>query len=640
MRAITMYLTGVLAAGMLLGCSQSRTAGEPAVVGQAAQGRTAAMPGNLKKPARAVLFVIDGLHWDAPRRLELKNIQALIPQGAYCEKTWLLLPYDPQRGDWTNYYTCSLPNPLMLNGSLFVTKESRLIQSAFKQAGLKTAHATNCLAYRGVDKDSDISMVRTDTDDAAVAFAIKTLTENDVQYLRIHLQSTGSGGMRCSEATDPSLPYYHNIWGAGSPYIKAAKNADMLVGRFVAELKKMNKWDDTLLIVTADHGQAYCGWHPLLQEEGWVCPMIMVGPGIVPGKKLAYAEHTDIVPTICALMGVPAPNQDGGAGQVLTEAIAGMPTPATPRRQLTRELDEGLRDYYTLRARMTLAAEFKDPALENVALLDFRKIQDLDRITEWYKLGTLAAVVENNQKVVADMRQAWEASPAAHPLVGLDRYYNCEPAPHYTWEVQQDLGSYSKFGQVIESLGGTRTNVFGPPTADKLKNLEVYIITDPDNEKESPKPNYIAEPEIGIIENWVKQGGTLILMGNNKGNAEFTHLNQLAGKFGVQFIEGTANDGAPDFVPEAASGAPAGLPGGLLIGVKQFHIVGMCALDVKAPAQPVLTMKNQPFLAVASVGKGKVVFLGDPFCYDEYIEHQNNRQGITNLMKWVLAEAK
>ena len=63
----------------------------------------------------------------------------------------------------------------------------------------------------------------------------------------------------------------------------------------------------------------------------------------------------------------------------------------------------------------------------------------------------------------------------------------------------------------------------------------VYIIVDPDDEKEVPSPNYPDEHDIAAIEHWVKAGGVLVLMSNDSANCEFPHFNRLAGRFGIHF---------------------------------------------------------------------------------------------------------
>ncbi len=68
-------------------------------------------------------------------------------------------------------------------------------------------------------------------------------------------------------------------------------------------MEKIGLWDDTLIIVTADHGEAlfeHGRWEhgaSVLEEVARV-PLIVRGPGIKPGRSEIPASLVDLVPTI------------------------------------------------------------------------------------------------------------------------------------------------------------------------------------------------------------------------------------------------------------------------------------------------------------------------------------------------------
>jgi unsaturated rhamnogalacturonyl hydrolase len=127
---------------------------------------------------------------------------------------------------------------------------------------------------------------------------------------------------------------------------------------------------------------------------------------------------------------------------------------------------------------------------------------------------------------------------------------------------------------------------------------------------------------------WVENGGVLVLFGNDKGNCEFTHLNELARRFGITFNEDKANTGGPAFGP---------LPDHPFFkDVKKLHIKDMCTLTLAAPAEAILTWEGQTLIATAKKGKGLVFALGDPWLYNEYINHQDNKSCARNLFKALL----
>jgi unsaturated rhamnogalacturonyl hydrolase len=125
----------------------------------------------------------------------------------------------------------------------------------------------------------------------------------------------------------------------------------------------------------------------------------------------------------------------------------------------------------------------------------------------------------------------------------LDYYFNNERRKditgasvrwHYTWEDRANSG-FSLLGKLFRQYGAHTDTLPVAPTADNLEHAAVYIIVDPDNEREVPSPHYPGPAEIGAIADWVKAGGVLVLMSNDSANAEFTHFNVLAGTFGIHF---------------------------------------------------------------------------------------------------------
>ena len=127
--------------------------------------------------------------------------------------------------------------------------------------------------------------------------------------------------------------------------------------------------------------------------------------------------------------------------------------------------------------------------------------------------------------------------------VTLDNYFNHETKKditgktvewHYVWE-EDDNGGFSMFGNIFHKYGVKTKSLKTAPTLQNLANTSIYIIVDPDNEKESEHPNYISSDDINSIYTWVKNGGVLLLFSNDSANVEFEHFNKLAAKFGIQF---------------------------------------------------------------------------------------------------------
>ena len=219
----------------------------------------------------------------------------------------------------------------------------------------------------------------------------------------------------------------------------------------------------------------------------------------------------------------------------------------------------------------------------------------------------------------------------AQAVVALDGYHNPErglPA-HYQWEGTSD-GSFSKLANGFREHDVEVRTLRARIDAASLQGVNLLIVVDPDTPEETPEPKYIEDAEIDVIAKWVNEGGRLVLLGNDKGHAEFTHFNRLASRFGIQFREETY----PKVSGKAilvATGKHSIFEGGL-----QAYLVEVAPLTLRAPAEAVLTHEGTDIMALARVGRGIVFALGDPWLYDEYFDRNDNVRIATNLFTMLL----
>jgi arylsulfatase A-like enzyme len=84
---------------------------------------------------------------------------------------------------------------------------------------------------------------------------------------------------------------------------------DELVGQVTGTLESLGLLEDTVIIITSDHGEQlgqHGMWgHGMLHEAVIYVPLIIWGPSVVPAGKVVsgYAQQVDIAPTILALLG-------------------------------------------------------------------------------------------------------------------------------------------------------------------------------------------------------------------------------------------------------------------------------------------------------------------------------------------------
>ncbi|MGA3287304.1 MAG: rhamnogalacturonan acetylesterase [Bacteroidota bacterium] len=238
-------------------------------------------------------------------------------------------------------------------------------------------------------------------------------------------------------------------------------------------------------------------------------------------------------------------------------------------------------------------------------------------------------------------------------VVGLDYFFNNEWRSkkdsvlerwHYVWEDTTDSG-FSQLGRSIDLLGAELDSLQSSPTDSSLNRFSIYIIVDPDTPDETKprQPNYISEDAIKVIVPWVERGGVLVLMGNDKGNMEFEHLNHLSEHFDIHFNEdcyhkvigSNYETGKNDHLPAHP----------IFKDVKQIFMKEICSLKIEKPAKPILTENDLVLMASARVGKGLVFAVGDPWLYNEYmdtrrlpIDYENSKTG-RNLFQWLLSNA-
>jgi arylsulfatase A-like enzyme len=234
--------------------------------------------------------------------------------------------------------------------------------------------------------------------------------------MRLVLQDTGSASQEVADGRLENKPWAENIWANGSPYIKAAQNADRLLGEFVAQLKQMEKWEDTLLVLLTD-GQASTGWHPIQNEESWRIPLAFIGSGVARGQTIPYAESIDIVPTVLNLMGLPPMNTDGGSGRVLEEIKVGSANAPQVRRRLL-ELNRQIKEHLRLKSQMQLLAD-RYPLIDTSLMQAENRLErpgavfyNLERMDQWREAGTIDNMLGVNREAIAFLRQRLNQSGA------------------------------------------------------------------------------------------------------------------------------------------------------------------------------------------------------------------------------------
>lgn len=233
--------------------------------------------------------------------------------------------------------------------------------------------------------------------------------------------------------------------------------------------------------------------------------------------------------------------------------------------------------------------------------------------------------------------------------VMLDDYFNHEVKPdgsvwHYKWEEKGHPGFYT-LGKQFESQGAKLETLSAAPTAANLASASVYIIVDPDTDKETPKPNYISAADVKNISDWVKKGGVLVMLGNDFGNAEFDNWNKLANAFGFEFNKDSKNRVQNDQYEQGRVTVGNGNP--IFKNARDLYMKEISTIKIiDKKVQTNMTLNNDSIVAVVKHGKGTVFALGDPWLYNEYVDGRKmnglfqNFQAAQELSAWLLNQSK
>jgi predicted AlkP superfamily pyrophosphatase or phosphodiesterase len=243
-----------------------------------------------------VIISIDGLRPDAILPAPMSNLITLMQSGAFSLGAQTVFPS-----------VTLVAHSSMLSG-LCPSKHGVLWNEYLPERGyaqgtdlFDLAHAAGLetIMYVGKEKMRQITepssldnfIYINDSDSVLIGSLVANFPQ-DFGVLFIHLLATDIAG--------------HDA-GWVSPYqISVIRHADEALGMLLAELDARNLREETLIIVTSDHG-GYGGGHGTNVREDMTIPWIASGPGIQP-KTLTTLIHTmDTAATAAFALGLPIP---------------------------------------------------------------------------------------------------------------------------------------------------------------------------------------------------------------------------------------------------------------------------------------------------------------------------------------------
>jgi len=251
---------------------------------------------------RVVILSIDGLRPDAIALAPMSNLMALAQSGAYSLSAQTVYPSvtlishssmlsglcPAKHGVYWNDY---LPNLGYAQGTdLFDIAHS---------AGLHTYMVVSKKKLIQITEPSSLDnfLFVNDRDTVVMETLLADFPE-DFNVLFIHFGIADGMG--------------HSYGWLSPQQLSVLFRADEALGQFLDELDARNLRNETLLIVSADHG-GHATTHGSNSPEDMTIPWIAAGPGVQPKTLTSFIQTTDTAATAAFALGLPIPAEWDGA---------------------------------------------------------------------------------------------------------------------------------------------------------------------------------------------------------------------------------------------------------------------------------------------------------------------------------------
>jgi arylsulfatase A-like enzyme len=111
----------------------------------------------------------------------------------------------------------------------------------------------------------------------------------------------------------PNPDYFGHLSGwMGSIYMREMSNTDFEVGRLLNHLEENDWLQETLIILTADHGGSGTS-HGSSRPADMLIPWIIAGPGVIQGAVLQEQVYVmDTAQTVLWVLELPLPSSEYG----------------------------------------------------------------------------------------------------------------------------------------------------------------------------------------------------------------------------------------------------------------------------------------------------------------------------------------
>jgi len=126
------------------------------------------------------------------------------------------------------------------------------------------------------------------------------------RLLPLNRTRSGAGGIPVHQRLPGGRNYFHYVW----QYDGEIRYFDHQLGRLISALKEAGLYDQSLILFTADHGEALGEHDFYFSHVGRLfhglthVPLVLKHGGRLSGRRQDYVQHLDVVPTLAIAAGI------------------------------------------------------------------------------------------------------------------------------------------------------------------------------------------------------------------------------------------------------------------------------------------------------------------------------------------------
>ena len=377
-------------------------------------------------PRNVLLLTIDSLRADMPwtgySRAIAPNLTKLADESVVYTNEYALSSYTAK--SVAGFLSSRYPSTLYRSGYFFASypKSDTFLAEVLSAHGVVTTGWHGHLYFRGVGLDQGFNtwqfapgiIFDPETDNSITS---QLMTELGIKLLR-KPENTGKQFFAWAHYMDPHDQYnkHPECPDFGNKnrdrYDCEVFYTDLWLGKLLDFAREQPWWKDTVLIISADHGEAF-GEHGFYKHafEIWDVltrvPMLISGPGIKPKRITLRRSHIDLAPTILDLMGVP-PEPEFMGKSFVPELFGATPDNREP---ILSELTE---DSHNPPRRAVIQGDYKLTVIKDRKFMLFNLTKDPGEETD---------LAETEPEKLAEMKQIYtklyEKLPVVEPYGGV-----------------------------------------------------------------------------------------------------------------------------------------------------------------------------------------------------------------------------